>query len=154
MTAATTAIEISEASAEKQESCLYYALKANTTIPAGTLAMVVQGNGYAEPYVGNTANAVVLGVSAKTYVNATGSTVTRANDDPMVFKLGVMKQFKTDGTITASDIGCKVGMKDNQTIGHTVATHDAAFYLTYIDHRTDITFGTIYGVAVARTGPL
>ena len=58
MTAATTAIEISEASAEKQESCLYYALKANTTIPAGTLAMVVQGNGYAEPYVGNTANAV------------------------------------------------------------------------------------------------
>ena len=64
MTAATTAIEISEASAEKQESCLYYALKANTTIPAGTLAMVVQGNGYAEPYVGNTANAVVLGVSA------------------------------------------------------------------------------------------
>ena len=154
MTATLTALSISESQAEKLESCLYYGLKANTTIPAGSLAMVVQGNGYAEPYVGATANAVVLGVAQKTYVNSTGSTVTRANDDPMVFLLGVMKQFKTDGTITADDIGCKVGMKDNQTIGHTVASHDASLYLTYIDHRTDLTFGTVYGVLVTRTGPL
>lgn len=154
MTATATAIDINESATDKHESCMYYGLKANTTIPAGSLAMAVLGNGYAEPYIGNTTNAVVLGVAKKTYVNTTGSTVTRSNDDPMVFMRGVFKQFKTDGTITVDDVGCKVGMKDNQTIGHTVAAHDAAFYLDYIDHRTDLTFGTVYGVLVTRTGPL
>ena len=153
MTATATQIPVEKSQAEELESCLYYKLKANSTIPAGSLAMRVTGNDYAEPYAGNTTGAILLGVAKRTYVNDSGSTATRANGDPMVFERGVFKQFLSDGSITADQVMVPVAFKDNQTIGATIAAHDCTGLLVAIDKRATNLSGTIYAVLVSSSGP-
>lgn len=135
-----------------EEPCLHYTIKANETIPMGTLAMQVIGNLYAETYKANTTNCVILGVAAARYVETTGSNYTRPNDSPMVFLRGAFKHFQTDGTITVDDIGALIGFKDNHTIGHTVAAHDGKGLLLAIDQR--LRSGQVrYTTRIIQSGP-
>lgn len=153
MTAAASQIPVDKSQDEVLDSCQFYKLKANTTIPAGTLAMRVSGNDYAEPYVGNTTGAILLGVAKKTYVNTSGSTEVYPDGKPMVFERGVFAQFVSDGSITADDVMVPVAFKDNQTIGHTVAAHDCTGLLICIDKRASNLSGTTYRVRVSSSGP-
>ena len=148
----TNDLLIEQSQGEPQEPCLHYAIKANETIPMGTLAMQVVGNLYAERYKANTTNAVILGVAAARYVETTGSTYTRPNDQPMVFLRGAFKHFATDGTITADDLGALVAFKDNHTVGHTAAAHDGKGMLLAIDQR--LRSGQVrYVTRIIQSGP-
>jgi hypothetical protein len=153
MTATANPLKMNRSAQEKLQPALYYKLKIGTKIPAGTLAMRVSGNDYVEPYVGNTSGAILMGVAEQTYDNTTGVAVlTYPNDKPMVFDRGCFDQFLSDGTITFDDVGTLVGVKDNQTIGHTVAAHDCTVELLAIDRR-DRSGALVYTVRVAHSGP-
>lgn len=154
MAATTSPLQMNRSAQDKAEPALYYTLKANTKIPAGTLAMRIQGNDYVEPYVGNTDDAILMGVAEETYDNTgNGSALVYDNDKPMVFGRGVFRQFKSDGSITAADnVGTLVALKDNQTIGATVAAHDATVELLAIDLRKR-DGSTVYVVRVMQSGP-
>jgi hypothetical protein len=153
MSAATTGILIERSSVAKEEPTLCYVIKAATKIPKGTVAMRVSGNTYAEPYVGNTNNAIVLGVAERDYDNTSGvAAYTFPNDQPMVFSQGDFKHLKSDGTITYDHVGTLVGLKDNQTIGATIAANDASVRLRAIDARD--ARGTRYVVEIKNQGPI
>lgn len=132
---------------------LQYKLKINTKIPAGTWAMRVQGNDYVEPYVGGTANSILLGVAETDYDNLGGLAVkTYANDRPMVFNRGSFNQFRSDGSITFDHVMQKVALKDNATIGMPVAANDKVVTLVAIDLR-QTTGATRYLVEFQQDGP-
>lgn len=152
MTATANPLPKTMSSINLLDSSLYYTIKADTKIPAGTLAMRVAGNNYVEPYVGNTNNAILMGVAEKTYDNTGNlSALTYANSAPMVFRRGVFDQFKSDGTITAADhVMAVVYLKDNQTIGASNAGNDCACTLLAIDQRE----GTVYRVLIDQSGPV
>jgi len=152
MTATANPLKMRRDSRDQQSPAIFYKLKIDTKIPAGTLAMRVLGNDYVEPYVGNTNNAILMGVAEKTYDNTGGVAVkTYGNDDPMVFNRGTFFQFLSDGTITFDDVGALVGLKDNQTIGHTVAANDATAELLGII--ADRSGATSYAVRIKQAGP-
>lgn len=152
MTATAVAIPKTMSSLELKDSSLYYKIKASTKIPAGSLVMRIAGTDYVEKYVGNTNNAILMGVAEKTYDNSdVAATTTYPNDQPMVFRRGVFSQFKSDGTITAADhVMARVYFKDNQTIGATDAGNDCSGILIAIDQRE----GTVYHVLVDQSGPV
>lgn len=153
MTATATPLPMSASSLELLEPSLYQTIKANTKIPAGTLAMRIQGNDYVEPYVEGTIGTILMGVAERTYDNlGNGSAKVYPNGEPMVFRRGCMNQFKTDGTITPEDhVMTLVGLKDNQTIGATIASHGCSALLVAIDKREPGV--TVYRVLIAQSGP-
>lgn len=149
----TTALQIGQSAQDKLEPILFYEQKASTTIPAGTLAMQVQGSGNgAEPYVANTNNAILLGVAQATYVESTGSNYTRPNKQPMVFLRGVFTQFSPDGTITDDDIGCTVYLKSNWEFGNVQAGNDCE--AIYLGRDATGNQGTIYRLLITKSGPM
>lgn len=153
MTATATALPMSASSLELLEPSLYYTIKADTKIPAGTLAMRVQGNDYVEPYVDGTIGAILMGVSERTYDN-TGNLSAKVypNSDPMVFRRGCFNQFKSDGSITPEDdIMTFVGLKDNQTIKQGVTAHGCQALLVGIDKREPGV--TVYRIFIDQSGP-
>lgn len=153
MTATATPLPMNASSLEQYEPCLYYTLKANTKIPAGTFAMRVSGNDYVEPYVDGTVGAILLGVAENTYDNTgNGSALVYPNGRPMVFRRGCFNQFLSDGSITAAtDVGILVGLKDNQTIGDTITTHGCSVMLVAIDKREPGV--TVYRIRMTQSGP-
>lgn len=130
-----------------------YKLKIGAKIPAGTWAMRIQGNDFCEPYVGATANSILLGVAEEQCDN-TGSTavLTYPNDRPMRFARGVFNQFKSDGSITYDHVGTQVALKDNQTIGMPVVAGDKVVTLLAIDLR-QTSGATRYVVEFRQDGP-
>lgn len=153
MAATTTALPMSASSLELLEPSLYYTIKADTKIPAGSLAMRIQGNDYVEPYVDNTVGAILMGAAERTYDNL-GNVAAKVypNSEPMVFRRGCMNQFKSDGTITAEDhVMTMVGLKDNQTIGGTIAASGCSALLVAIDKREPGV--TVYRVFIDQSGP-
>lgn len=153
MTATANPLKMNRSAQEKLQPALFYKLKIGAKIPAGTFAMRVLGNDYVEPYVGNTHGAILMGVAESTYDNSNGVAVlTYPNDKPMVFNRGAFDQFKSDGTITFDDVCALVGLKDNATIGHTVAANDCTVELLAIDLR-DRSGATVYTIRVAQSGP-
>ena len=109
MAASTVQLQMDRPTIGQFPPNLQYKLKINTKIPAGTWAMRVQGNDYVEPYVGGTANSILLGVADADYDNLGGLTVkTFPNDRPMVFNRGSFNQFRSDGSITYDHVMTKV----------------------------------------------
>ena len=72
MAASTVQLQMDRPAIGQFPPNLQYKLKINTKIPAGTWAMRVQGNDYVEPYVGGTANSILLGVADADYDNLGG----------------------------------------------------------------------------------
>ena len=115
--------------------------------------MRVQGNDFVEPYVGGTANSILLGVAETDYDNLGGLTVkTYPNDRPMVFNRGSFNQFRSDGSITYDHVMTKVALKDNATIGMPAAAGDKVVTLVAIDLR-QTTGATRYLVEFQQDGP-
>ena len=153
MTASTAQLQMDRPAIGQFPPNLQYKLKINTKIPAGTWAMRVQGNDYVEPYVGGTANSILLGVAETDYDNLGGLAVkTYANDRPMVFNRGSFNQFRSDGSITFDHVMQKVALKDNATIGMPVAANDKVVTLVAIDLR-QTTGATRYLVEFQQDGP-
>lgn len=153
MAASTVQLPMDRPTIGQLPPCLQYKLKINTKIPAGTWAMRVQGNDYVEPYVGGTANSILLGVADADYDNLGGVAVkTFANDQPMRFSRGSFNQFRSDGSITYDHVMTKVALKDNATIGIPVAANDKEVTLVAIDLRQ--TSGAVrYLVEFQQDGP-
>lgn len=153
MAASTVQLPMDRPTIGQLPPCLQYKLKINTKIPAGTWAMRVQGNDYVEPYVGGTANSILLGVADADYDNLGGVAVkTFANDQPMRFSRGSFNQFRSDGSITYDHVMTKVALKDNVTIGIPVAANDKVVTLVAIDLRQ--TSGAVrYLVEFQQDGP-
>lgn len=152
MAATTNPLPMSASSLELLEPSLYYTLKANTRIPAGTLAMRVQGSDFVEPYA-PIAGAILMGAAERTYDNL-GNVAAKVypNGDPMVFRRGCLNQLKTDGTITDEDhIMTQVGLLDNQTIGMPVPAHACTALLVAIDRREPGV--TVFRVFIDQSGP-
>lgn len=153
MAASTVQLQMDRPAIGQFPPNLQYKLKINTKIPAGTWAMRVQGNDFVEPYVGGTANSILLGVAEKDYDNLGGLTVkTYANDNPMVFNRGSFNQFRSDGSITYDHVMTKVALKDNVTIGIPVVAGDKVVTLVAIDLR-QTTGATRYLVEFQQDGP-
>ncbi len=153
MAASTAQLQMDRPAIGQFPPNLQYKLKINTKIPAGTWAMRVQGNDYVEPYVGGTANSILLGVAETDYDNLGGLAVkTYANDRPMVFNRGSFNQFRSDGSITFDHVMQKVALKDNATIGMPVAANDKVVTLVAIDLR-QTTGATRYLVEFQQDGP-
>ena len=153
MAASTVQLQMDRPTIGQFPPNLQYKLKINTKIPAGTWAMRVQGNEYVEPYVGGTANSILLGVADADYDNLGGLTVkTYPNDRPMVFNRGSFNQFRSDGTIAPDHVMTKVALKDNATIGMPVAAGDKVVTLVAIDLR-QTTGATRYLVEFQQDGP-
>ena len=153
MAASTVQLQMDRPAIGQFPPNLQYKLKINTKIPAGTWAMRVQGNDYVEPYVGGTANSILLGVAETDYDNLGGLTVkTYPNDRPMVFNRGSFNQFRSDGSITYDHVMQKVALKDNVTIGMPVAANDKVVTLVAIDLR-QTTGATRYLVEFQQDGP-
>ena len=153
MAASTVQLQMDRPAIGQFPPNLQYKLKINTKIPAGTWAMRVQGNDYVEPYVGGTANSILLGVADADYDNLGGLTVkTFPNDRPMVFNRGSFNQFRSDGSITHDHVMTKVALKDNATIGMPVAAGDKVVTLVAIDLR-QTTGATRYLVEFQQDGP-
>lgn len=153
MAASTAQLQMDRPAIGQFPPNLQYKLKINTKISAGTWAMRVQGNDYVEPYVGGTANSILLGVAETDYDNLGGLAVkTYANDRPMVFNRGSFNQFRSDGSITFDHVMQKVALKDNATIGMPVAANDKVVTLVAIDLR-QTTGATRYLVEFQQDGP-
>ena len=153
MAASTVQLQMDRPTIGQFPPNLQYMLKANTKIPAGTWAMRVLGNVYVEPYVGGTANSILLGVADADYDNLGGLTVkTYPNDRPMVFNRGSFNQFRSDGSITYDHVMTKVALKDNATIGMPAAAGDKVVTLVAIDLR-QTTGATRYLVEFQQDGP-
>ena len=153
MAASTVQLQMDRPTIGQFPPNLQYKLKANTKIPAGTWAMRVLGNDYVEPYVGGTANSILLGIADADYDNLDGLTVkTFPNDRPMVFNRGSFNQFRSDGSITYDHVMRKVALKDNATIGMPVAAGDKVVTLVAIDLR-QTTGATRYLVEFQQDGP-
>ena len=153
MAASTAQLQMDRPAIGQFPPNLQYKLKINTKIPAGTWAMRVAGNDYVEPYVGGTANSILLGVAETDYDNLGGLAVkTYANDRPMVFNRGSFNQFRSDGSITFDHVMQKVALKDNATIGMPVAANDKVVTLVAIDLR-QTTGATRYLVEFQQDGP-
>ena len=153
MAASTVQLQMDRPTIGQFPPNLQYKLKINTKIPAGTWAMRVQGNDFVEPYVGGTANSILLGVAEMDYDNLGGLTVkTFPNDRPMVFNRGSFNQFRSDGSITYDHVMMKVPLKDNATIGMPVAANDRTVTLVAIDLR-QTTGATRYLVELQQDGP-
>ena len=153
MAASTVQLQMDRPTIGQFPPNLQYKLKINTKIPAGTWAMRVQGNDYVEPYVGGTANSILLGVADADYDNLGGLTVkTFPNDRPMVFNRGSFNQFRSDGSITHDHVMTKVALKDNATIGVPAAAGDKVVTLVAIDLR-QTTGATRYLVEFQQDGP-
>ena len=153
MAASTVQLQMDRPTIGQFPPNLQYKLKANTKIPAGTWAMRVLGNDYVEPYVGGTANSILLGVADADYDNLGGLTVkTFPNDRPMVFNRGSFNQFRSDGSITYDHVMTKVALKDNATIGMPVAAGDKVVTLVAIDLR-QTTGATRYLVEFQQDSP-
>ena len=153
MAASTVQLQMDRPTIGQFPPNLQYKLKINTKIPAGTWAMRVQGNDYVEPYVGGTANSILLGVADADYDNLGGLTVkTFPNDRPMVFNRGSFNQFRSDGSITYDHAMTKVALKDNATIGMPAAAGDRTVTLVAIDLR-QTTGATRYLVEFQQDGP-
>lgn len=153
MAASTVQLQMDRPAIGQFPPNLQYKLKINTKIPAGTWAMRVQGNDFVEPYVGGTANSILLGVAEQDYDNLGGLTVkTFPNDRPMVFNRGSFNQFRSDGSITYDHVMQKVALKDNATIGMPVAANDKVVTLVAIDLR-QTTGATRYLVEFQQDGP-
>ena len=153
MAASTVQLQMDRPTIGQFPPNLQYKLKANSKIPAGTWAMRVLGNDYVEPYVGGTANSILLGVADADYDNLGGLTVkTYPNDRPMVFNRGSFNQFRSDGTIAHDHVMTKVALKDNATIGMPVAAGDKVVTLVAIDLR-QTTGATRYLVEFQQDGP-
>jgi hypothetical protein len=153
MAASTVQLQMDRPAIGQFPPNLQYKLKINTKIPAGTWAMRVQGNDFVEPYVGGTANSILLGVAETDYDNLGGLTVkTFPNDRPMVFNRGSFNQFRSDGSITYDHVMQKVALKDNATIGMPVAANDKVVTLVAIDLR-QTTGATRYLVEFQQDGP-
>jgi len=153
MAASTVQLQMDRPAIGQFPPNLQYKLKINTKIPAGTWAMRVQGNDFVEPYVGGTANSILLGVAETDYDNLGGLTVkTFPNDRPMVFNRGSFNQFRSDGSITHDHVMMKVALKDNATIGMPVAAGDKVVTLVAIDLR-QTTGATRYLVEFQQDGP-
>jgi len=153
MAASTVQLQMDRPAIGQFPPNLQYKLKINTKIPAGTWAMRVQGNDFVEPYVGGTANSILLGVAETDYDNLGGLTVkTFPNDRPMVFNRGSFNQFRSDGSITYDHVMMKVALKDNATIGVPVVAGDKVVTLVAIDLR-QTTGATRYLVEFQQDGP-
>ena len=153
MAASTVQLQMDRPAIGQFPPNLQYKLKINTKIPAGTWAMRVQGNDFVEPYVGGTANSILLGVAEMDYDTLGGLTVkTFPNDRPMVFNRGSFNQFRSDGSITYDHVMQKVALKDNATIGMPVAAGDKVVTLVAIDLR-QTTGATRYLVEFQQDGP-
>lgn len=107
---------------EAPKEVMFGTLAANTTVPAGTLAM--NDAGVAKPFTtaGYLAGAAFLGAANQTYANPTGSTLSVdmmfARDTP------VWLAGKGGDLPTAAEIGKPVALDDNFTCKKTIAANE------------------------------
>ena len=114
MAASTVQLQMDRPAIGQFPPNLQYKLKINTKIPAGTWAMRVLGNDYVEPYVGGTANSILLGVADADYDNTGSVSVkTYANDQPMRFSRGSLPSLSSSPARCETPIRVPVASKSS-----------------------------------------
>ena len=99
---------------------------ASTTLWENSLAMQVAGK--AQPDVAGTAGSTLLGVPIKTYTNPAGTDRTYPDDEPMVFRRGVISVAGKAGDLPTEALIGKVGLvafeDSSGIVKATVAAND------------------------------
>ena len=110
-------------------------LAASTTLYAGTLCMNDAGVAKVYTAAGVAAGATLLGYPTSTVRNEAGSNVTLSA--PVMFRRGcpMVVAGKGGDVPTAAAVGGPVYLKDNFTVGATLATNDVA--VTLLEVRAD-----------------